>query len=74
MGVGWGSIGGWSNERRLGCIVLASLRVRTDRTGGIHEAFVALASALICMWFFILLGALTYRGFMLDGPSKQDKA
>jgi transposase len=27
------------------------LRIRTDRKGGIHEAFVALASSLICMWF-----------------------
>lgn len=27
------------------------LRLRTDRTGSIHEGFVALASALICMWF-----------------------
>ncbi len=27
------------------------LRLRTDRTAGIHQAFVALASALICMWF-----------------------
>jgi transposase len=27
------------------------LRLRTDRIGGIHEAFVALASSLICMWF-----------------------
>lgn len=27
------------------------LRLRTDRAAGIHEAFVALASSLICMWF-----------------------
>jgi transposase len=27
------------------------LRLRTDRIAGIHEAFVALASSLICMWF-----------------------
>jgi transposase len=27
------------------------LRLRTDRTARIHEAFVALASALICTWF-----------------------
>jgi transposase len=27
------------------------LRLRTDRTATVHEAFVALASALICMWF-----------------------
>lgn len=27
------------------------LRLRTDRAPGIHEAFVALASSLICMWF-----------------------
>ena len=27
------------------------LRLRTDRTAGIHEAFVALASSLICTWF-----------------------
>jgi transposase len=27
------------------------LRLRTDRTPCIHEAFVALASSLICMWF-----------------------
>jgi transposase len=27
------------------------LRLRTDRTAAIHEAFVALASSLICMWF-----------------------
>ena len=27
------------------------LRLRTDRTPSIHEAFVALASGLICMWF-----------------------
>ena len=27
------------------------LRIRTDRLGDVHEAFVALGSALICMWF-----------------------
>lgn len=27
------------------------LRLRTDRTAHIHEAFVALAASLICMWF-----------------------
>lgn len=27
------------------------LRLRTDRTARIHEAFVALGSSLICMWF-----------------------
>lgn len=27
------------------------LRLRTDRTAAIHEAFVALASSLICFWF-----------------------
>jgi transposase len=27
------------------------LRLRTDRAAGIHEAFVALACSLICMWF-----------------------
>jgi transposase len=27
------------------------LRLRTDRDGQIHDAFVALGSALICMWF-----------------------
>jgi transposase len=27
------------------------LRLRTDRIAGIHEAFVTLASSLICMWF-----------------------
>jgi transposase len=27
------------------------LRLRTDRKAGIHEAFVALAASLICMWF-----------------------
>lgn len=27
------------------------LRLRTDRIAGVHEAFVALASSLICMWF-----------------------
>jgi transposase len=27
------------------------LRLRTDRAAGIHEAFVALASSLICTWF-----------------------
>jgi transposase len=27
------------------------LRLRTDRAAGMHEAFVALASSLICMWF-----------------------
>lgn len=26
-------------------------RLRTDRNGDVHDAFVALASALICMWF-----------------------
>jgi hypothetical protein len=27
------------------------LRLRTDRTAAIHEGFVALAFALICLWF-----------------------
>jgi transposase len=27
------------------------LRLRTDRNGQVHEAFLALGSALICMWF-----------------------
>jgi transposase len=27
------------------------LRLRTDRNGEVHEAFLALGSALICMWF-----------------------
>mgnify|MGYP003581368197 CR=1 FL=1 len=27
------------------------LRLRTDRNGEVHDAFVSLASALICMWF-----------------------
>ena len=27
------------------------LRLRTDRNGPIHDAFLALGSALICMWF-----------------------
>jgi hypothetical protein len=27
------------------------LRLRTDRIAGIHEAFVALASSIICTWF-----------------------
>jgi len=27
------------------------LRLRTDRNGAVHNAFIALASSLICMWF-----------------------
>jgi len=27
------------------------LRLRTDRNGAVHDAFIALASSLICMWF-----------------------
>ena len=42
----------WVVERTVSWLhSFRKLRLRTDRTGGIHEAFVALASALICMWF-----------------------
>jgi transposase len=42
----------WVVERTVSWLhSFRKLRLRTDRTAGIHEAFVALASSLICMWF-----------------------
>jgi len=42
----------WVIERTLSWLhSFRRLRLRTDRTAQIHEAFVALASSLICMWF-----------------------
>ena len=42
----------WVVERTVSWLhSFRRLRLRTDRTAAIHEAFVALASCLICMWF-----------------------
>jgi transposase len=42
----------WVAERTASWLhSFRKLRLRTDRAAGIHEAFVALASSLICMWF-----------------------
>ncbi len=42
----------WVVERTVSWLhSFRKLRLRTDRIAGIHEAFVALASSLICMWF-----------------------
>jgi transposase len=42
----------WVVERTISWLhSFRKLRLRTDRTAQIHEAFVALASSLICMWF-----------------------
>ena len=42
----------WVAERTLSWLhSFRRLRLRTDREGPVHDAFVSLASALICMWF-----------------------
>jgi transposase len=42
----------WVVERTASWLhTFRKLRLRTDRTPAIHEAFVALGSSLICMWF-----------------------
>jgi transposase len=42
----------WVVERTVSWLhSFRRLRLRTDRTANIHEAFVALGSSLICMWF-----------------------
>ena len=42
----------WVVERTVSWLhSFRRLRLRTDRTAGIHEAFVALGSSLICTWF-----------------------
>ena len=43
----------WVVERTVSWLhSFRRLRLRTDRNGTVHDAFTALASALICMWFF----------------------
>jgi transposase len=42
----------WVVERTVSWLhSFRRLRLRTDRNGTVHDAFTALASALICMWF-----------------------
>jgi transposase len=42
----------WVVERTVSWLhSFRRLRLRTDRNGMVHDAFTALASALICMWF-----------------------
>src|SRR5271166_2253304 len=42
----------WVAERTLSWLhSFRRLQLRTDREGRVHDAFVSLASALICMWF-----------------------
>jgi transposase len=42
----------WVVERTVSWLhSFRRLRLRTDRNGQVHDAFTALASALICMWF-----------------------
>ena len=48
--VAWGSIAGWRSDLVVAA-QLSQAPVADHREGPVHDAFVSLASALICMWF-----------------------
>ena len=49
--VAWGSIAGWRSGPCRGCTAFAGSGCGPIERVRVHDAFVSLASALICMWF-----------------------